>query len=311
MNSGDPVNHTGSHPNYVGEQLYWNQSTHASQYAADFAGGANAINLYFSTRTPQAYTNFHILASGIIGPTTNPNCALANQANTLNVTELAILTALQAYNLPARIFGAAVHPYGYSTIDKDGPSANGFYWPNISGLSLYNVRTGSQDSWLNVQSGACWELDDMINNWHSGLQSMLGGTGASIPPLVISETNYDSVVPFMESEGYDTDRNGAYLDDLFTWITDHYSQNFDPTTLYKYPLRVLWFSASDDIDQGNQRPYLGLYQRASPPSATVSALKAVSTPVYCSAYFGPRFHTTSGTIALDVLYNFLSASACY
>jgi hypothetical protein len=131
---------------------------------------------------------------------------------------------------------------------------------------------------------------------------------------VISEINYASDVPGQsENEQCDSDRYGAYMADLFTWITDHYAQNLDPATLAKYPLRVLWYSASDDIGgtQVSERPFLGLYQRASPPSGKISKRKTTSIQLYCPAYFGPRTHSTSGTIALDVLYTFLTTAACY
>jgi hypothetical protein len=119
--------------------------------------------------------------------------------------------------------------------------------------------------------------------------------------LALTEINFSSVpaqspTPTPNPQD-DANEDGAYLADLFTYLYDKYSGYAYGSNLIDTPLRVLWFSATDDIKvpPGMPRRYLGLFDS--------HGYQKLAQSLYCPYYGGLPY--------LDALYAWLTTQGCH
>jgi hypothetical protein len=295
---GNEMNDPGSHKNY--------SNVYDGLYASDFGLGAYWMHSYLNG----SWNLYHILTGGVTIPYDgDSNCESLGSNLTLSVTQQAIMDALDL-NVPYGVLGAAVHPYGYENMQEDGGQADP-YWGNTYQQHTYR-SDGSLAQWT---GNACSQIGPMVDSWRSTLSGLapLNYTGYPFP-LVFTEINFQAGAGWgHESEQWDSNLNGYYMADLFTWIADKYAYNRQSSELSTYPLRVMWFSTVDDIHRkdGGETPYLGIFERGSllkwvnntgnPPGPQV--------PLICQNL--PSSDFTSKGVPLDKLFSFLTGNACF
>ncbi len=222
------------------------------------------------------FTNYHILTSGMLNPTAyfNSTGSCTAPGNDVNVADAsnAIIKAENDYGVSAARLGVAVHPYHYNTNESG-------YWQNY--YTQYRGTSGT-----NGYAGACGDLLGMYQLWEGLFSGM---------PLVFTEDNWSdhpadhingctgtSCNPTCsDSSGCE----GAYLVDLFTWLTDHGVSESNSN------VRVLVYRGADkDVT-------LGIYQINGNE-------KTVNIP-------NCLYNAVNGTHTLSNDYYYLRTGACY
>ena len=128
----------------------------------------------------------------------------------------------------------ASHPYGYDIYVPFAAQGYPYSFPNYYGIG-------------GTYQGACFDLNSLVTGWNAN----------AFPNIVhvATEDNYDSLPPPAPPATYPaiqtvTDREGAYLMDLATWMWWNLGQSSE----LQYPFEVMWFSGFDSPSHWTNGP---------------------------------------------------------
>jgi len=227
-----------------------------------FAAAAHGLQASMTAGAPSG-SMYRILTGGMFDPAATAKTGkgtacmtgLDNNASTAILATRAITGAeeptssqkAQLFNIPtgptvpASHLGLGIHPYGDTT--RDG------YWRNY-------FRDGGKP-----KKNPCMDLGGVIRRW-SAIPGNL--------PIVFTEEDYDPRGTPYDIHGNPTDTNpeGAFLVDLFTWLYGHDAQ-YHVRTPSASRLRVLWFTG---VDKPVAPYYVGLYTQDGSPKTMTKAL---------------------------------------
>lgn len=234
--------------------------TNTYHYDDVFAAAAHGLQAGMASGVPSG-SMYRILTAGMFdpaatmktGPGTPCKAGLDNNGSTAILATRVIAGAEQStssqkaqlFNIPtgptvpASHLGLGIHPYGFTTRDRG-------YWRNY-------FRNGGKP-----EKNPCRDLGGVIKRW-SAIPGNL--------PIVFTEEDYDPGGTPYDPLGNPTDTNpeGAFLVDLFTWLYGHDAQ-YHVRTPSASRLRVPW---STGVDKPAAPYFTGLYtQNGSPKTMT-------------------------------------------
>ena len=271
-------------------------STFPTYYPPVFAAAAQAIVPAVQRYNQNGGTiRGRIITSGVEAPSDNLNtCPGFNSIQTIDSAIKAAEGTQQGADptVGSGFLGVATHPYGYATPWYINPPP---WWVNMWLNYGQDYQSQGHDT-----TNACTQLDQMLNLWTSydAIQNM---------PLLVTEINAGLI-----ATPTDTNREGEYLTDLFTWLHD-YGPTGGPsvsspwTDVNNQNVRVLWYTG---VDQGNT---LGLYgssgtSTAPEKSTSIGSNRYTSTGgLYCYYNAFPNGSNQN----LSAIYPAVAGASCY